>query len=370
MLKIYYDYQAMLGQKFGGVSRYCYELAVRIAKYGAEPVISCIHNHNYYFRDMLGFHDVDKIPQRLKNLEWKFFSCVNILKGLYDLRKPYDIIHPTYFNNYMLGHYKGKLIITVHDMMGELGYLGDVNSKYVKRHVTQKRNMINAADRIIVISECTKNALLKIYPDTAPEKISLVYQGGAFDSDRLVSGVDPMPEIKYILHVGRRGQYKNTDRFFEAMKIILSRHKNIHLLLAGTNDLSEYDLKILGGYSDRIHTKYLTDDELTGAYQNALCFVFPSLYEGFGAPVIEAMSCGCPVVLSRASVFPEIAGDAGEYFNPLEIDDIAEKIDRVISNENLRAQMRSFGFERAKIFTWDNTAENTFNVYKKALENF
>ena len=113
-----------------------------------------------------------------------------------------------------------------------------------------------------------------------------------------------------------------------------------------------------------------TDDKtLSYAYSKAKCFVFPSLYEGFGIPTLEAFSCGCPVILSSTSSFPEVGGDAVIYANPYDEEDMREKILAVISDENLRDTLINKGRERLKLFDWDKTVAETLKCYEKLLLN-
>ena len=111
---------------------------------------------------------------------------------------------------------------------------------------------------------------------------------------------------------------------------------------------------------------YVTNEQKRALMSGALVFVFPSLYDGFGLPVLEAMACGCPVITSNASSLPEVAGDAGILVNPLDIEQIASEIERVINSDSLRAELRKKGFEQSKLFSWDKTAEKTEEIYRIA----
>lgn len=111
----------------------------------------------------------------------------------------------------------------------------------------------------------------------------------------------------------------------------------------------------------------VSDEELAYIYSKAEMFVFPSLYEGFGIPIVEAMSCNCPVVLSNASCFPEIAGDAAVYFDPNKSEDMAEKIDEVLQSEKLKKKLIYKGKQRAKLFTWNKNAKAIYDIYKELI---
>ena len=133
--------------------------------------------------------------------------------------------------------------------------------------------------------------------------------------------------------------------------------------------LKSEELGAASSLSNRFIHANLSDDDLRQAYANAECFVFPSQYEGFGIPVLESFACNCPLVCSNASSLPEVAGDAAEYFDPLDADEMSAKILKVIEDETLRENLRAAGQERLKLFSWDKTAQETFDVYKRTLEN-
>ena len=174
---------------------------------------------------------------------------------------------------------------------------------------------------------------------------------------------------KYILFVGARGGYKNFTRFIEAMRKILDRRKDLHVFCAGGGAFNYEEQKNFGEYAGRIHQGGLSDLELADAYAGAECFVFPSEYEGFGIPILEAFACSCPVVCSEASCFPEVAGKSAEYFDPLNPDDMADKILGVLDDEALRKKLIVSGRGRLKIFDWDKTAAETLKCYKEAMKN-
>ena len=119
------------------------------------------------------------------------------------------------------------------------------------------------------------------------------------------------------------------------------------------------------GLEGAVSSRFVSDNQLAYLYQHALCFVFPSLYEGFGIPVLEAFASGCPVLLSNASCFPEVGGDAALYFDPYNPEEMAKTIENVVSDSNLRTQMIQRGHERVKAFSWDKTAAQTAEFYKK-----
>jgi glycosyltransferase involved in cell wall biosynthesis len=180
------------------------------------------------------------------------------------------------------------------------------------------------------------------------------------------------PPEKFIMYTGNAYEFKNLERLVGAFCILKEQHENLKLVFVGKR---KYHLKKLQRwakrqpcYDDIIFTGFIPDEELKWYYQNARAYVFPSLSEGFGLPGLEAMAHGCPVVSSNASCLPEVNGDAAEYFNPLDITDMAESIDKVISSEPVRKKLIEKGYENAKRFSWKRMANQTLQVYKDVLE--
>lgn len=352
-MRVYYDFQILASQKYGGISRYYFELYSRMKSLGVDAHISCMRSINYYFREQFKIHE----PIRNKYIR-KFFGIADKLNTLREMRNS-DIIHPTYYACYMLGRHKGKLVVTVYDMIHEK-FGGD------KPTIDGKRRMLHAADSIIAISESTKNDVLELYPDIDPAKISVIYLGSSMPELQSV-GKNPIGR-SYVLFVGNRGWYKNFTRFAEAMRPILETHPELCVFCAGGGKLTDDELGTAKSLNSRFIQANLNDEELRQAYANAECFVFPSQYEGFGIPVLEAFACNCPLVCSNSSSLPEVAGNSAEYFDPLNTEEMTAKILRVIDDEDLREKLRASGRERLQLFNWDKTAEETLKCYQSTIE--
>ncbi len=236
---------------------------------------------------------------------------------------------------------------------------------------------IRRASKIITISKSTKSDIIKAYSiDTS--KVEVIYPGIKSEFQNSKSEINlkfKMQNSKsfkekfgiegeYILFVGTLQPRKNIANLIEAFSII--ENKNIKLVIVGKrgwmyedilNSPKKYEI------SDRV--KFLndvTDEDLPNFYKNAICFILPSLYEGFGLPVLEAMKYGCPVLTSNISSLPEVGGDAALYFDPQSTQDIAEKIDKVVSDEKLRSEMIKKGYEQVKKFSWEKTAKETLKI--------
>lgn len=162
----------------------------------------------------------------------------------------------------------------------------------------------------------------------------------------------------------------------------MSPNKNFKSIVSAIKLLGNvnYQIVVAGGTNPRVFNKsealppninyigYIQDEQLLALYRHAACFIFPSLYEGFGLPPLEAMACGCPVVVSNVASLPEVCGDAALYCNPYDPQDIADKIRRIVTDQDLREQLRQKGFERVKQFSWERCAEETIKVIQEVLE--
>lgn len=359
-MKVYYDYQIFISQKYGGVSRYFYELINRLEQTDSfKANIGCKHNVNYYFAERLG-----SCHKELSYKEFKIWSFINHFFALNDLKKDYDIFHPTFNDPYFIGKHKGKLVITVHDMIHEI-YCDKYPENLSKKDIEIKKACIYAADHIIAISENTKKDIVHFYPDIDEEKISVIYHG----MDNKTGSVeynDSLPK-RFVLFVGQRRNYKNYENFMKAMRAIMESDSDLHIILAGAGPLTANEKELTSGFEERVLQYSCDDTLLSQLYSQALAFVFPSMYEGFGIPTLEAFSHGCPAIISNTSSMPEVGGEAAEYFNPEDSSEIADAIRKVIYDDKLRNSMKELGYKQLQKFSWDITASKTLDVYKKVL---
>ena len=186
---------------------------------------------------------------------------------------------------------------------------------------------------------------------------------------------DPVYQIlstKYLLYTGVWREHKNLKRLMEAFLAFAKENQNINLVITGKYDplyAEIINMPEQARLQDRVHfVGHVSEGEIIALYQNALAFVFPSLYEGFGLPPLEAMACGVPVVCSNTSSLPEVCGDAALYFDPLSLTDIREKIERITSDEDLRSELIHKGLGNIRRFSWRMMTERTLEIYKQALD--
>ncbi len=363
--RVLFDYQTFHIQRFGGISRYFCEIIARMG--GVKSKVAIGFSMNKYLSSLpdVRFTSVPKRP--FKILEG-VFRTLNRRKSLKALKRgDYDIFHPTYYDPYFLPALVGKpFVLTIHDMTHER-YPQFFSPK--DPTPVHKRLLAEKATRIIAISECTKRDIIE-FLGVDEEKIDVIYHGLTPSSPTECAGETTveLPD-NYILYVGERRGYKNFDRTVEAFCKVIEKHPQLHLVFTGRPlSKSEQERFTALHIIDRVRVMSdISDATLALLYHRARLFVYPSLYEGFGIPILEAFSQRCPVVLSKASCFPEVAGSSAEYFSPESTEELCQAMLNVLDDEARRNELIESGLERLKHFTWDETARQTQDCYLKAL---
>jgi glycosyltransferase involved in cell wall biosynthesis len=203
---------------------------------------------------------------------------------------------------------------------------------------------------VITISEHARAVLIDRH-DLAPERVRAIHL--AVDHDVFTPSGPPRGD--YLLYPARPWPHKNHARLYEAFALLRREHPELRLVLTGEGDY--------GALPEGVEARgRVTEAELVALYQRAAALVFPSLYEGFGMPVIEAMACGCPVACANTTSLPEVAGDAARLFDPRDVEDIARAVDEVLRAQHLWAER---GIARARLFTWDACARAHDEVYRE-----
>mgnify|MGYP001378185167 CR=1 FL=1 len=352
---IIYDYQIFLKQKYGGPSKYFVELNKNINKKNFSNKIVAPFHVNRHLRDSEfnrgNFFFYKKF--NLNNFLSKY-NQYNTLKLLKNLHNP--IIHSTYYNLKYLRDIKCKKIVTVYDLIHEKLYpekkLNDDDNK---------KNAIMDADFFICISKNTQKDLIEIY-NVEPQKTKVIYLSSSL----------PKKEIKvkknkdYLLFVGNRSGYKNSEFILRALAKYEKFKKNFDLYFFGGPKFTKDEINMLNDIEIFNNTKHLGNDEkkLKSLYKNALCLIYPSLYEGFGIPLLEAMECGCPILCCNTPALKEIGQDAVEYFQQNNEDSFIESLEKIIYSKDLINKIKKSGFQRRSHFSWEKCAEETEQIYK------
>ena len=316
---IRYDYQIFSMQDYGGISRYFSQLIRRISMLpDVTAGLNIFFSHNHYLKGLKdcphkrwlenrSFPGVDLLIRILKKMN-KVYNLAEVKRG------DFTIYHPTYYNTEFLPFIgKKPFVLTVYDMVHEL-YPHMFKNKDIAE---QKKALINKASKVIAISKNTRKDIVRFYP-VAADKIDVVHLSHSLEPDVPCETKMILPE-KYILFVGNRNTYKNFTFFIQSIAQLLVDDNGLSVVCAGGEPFSAQELNFFRGLDLLNRVNYVpiqNDNELVHVYTHALFFVFPSLYEGFGIPVLESFACGCPVLASNTSSLPEVGGDAARYVDP------------------------------------------------------
>lgn len=289
-----------------------------------------------------------------------------------------DVFHgPAHF---VMPTVTGKAVVTVHDIdfLTIPEYLDPAWVKYKEKYT---RLSFKRASRIIAVSDYMKKEIVRHF-GVPEEKIHVIYHGvsryfrGAKDSKQQIRGVLEKLGVvaPYILFVGTFHKNKNIIRLLKAFKRFKQSSELPHrlVLAGGTGQSYDEAVRTLAELKMRDYVSllgFVAENDLPAVYTGADLFVLPSLFEGFGMPVVEAMSCGVPVIASNVTSIPEVVGDAGLLFDPYSDEEMAAAMEKVLRDRGFHAILREKGLNRAKQFTWEKAALQTLDVYKAALHS-
>ena len=300
--------------------------------------------------------------------EFTFAEQIGLLKQIKSL-KP-DLVHFTMVQQPVL--YRGKVVTTMQDLTtvrfrnpsknAIVFTIKQIVYKWVNKKVAKE------SVNLITPTEFVKKDVVD-YTHVSPDKIMVTYEA----ADKITDAPEPVSGLEnqqFIMYIGRPMPHKNLGRLVEAFKILKQKYPALKLVLAGKKDglyerieraVKEDELK------DVLFTGFVTEGQLRWLYEHTAAYIFPSLSEGFGLPGLEALVTGAPVVSSNATCLPEVYGDSVLYFDPLNTQDMADKIARVLSDVNLVADLRQKGLKQVQKYSWQRMAEQTLEVYKNTL---
>lgn len=316
-----------------------------------------------------------KTPYRWYTVSEQLFMPVHIA------RARVDVMHFPHFNVPLL--YRGPFIVTIHDLiilhfaterattLGPLLY-------WFKHQAGQlvMRNAVKRARHILTVSEFSKKDIVEYY-GINPDQVTVTYEAAEMPQSLQYSDTDQQSILKkyaiygqYVLYIGNAYPHKNLEVMIEAASQYKKTHgTHLKFVFVGKSDYFYERLKHLAWARNvddiTVFTGFVPDADLPVLYHNAVAYLFPSAYEGFGLPPLEAMAVGTPVISSNASCLPEILGDAALYFDPHDISGILDAIHRVMNSSEQRELLIARGLRRARQFSWQRMAEQTVSLYGK-----
>ena len=362
-LNVAYDYQIFGGQKYGGISRYFFELANHISQLDdvSASIVAPLYINSYLNTSNSNLNIIGRKVPIFKGA-WQFYRLYNALvsPSKIAMLAP-DIVHETYYSDRDSRRGTARTVLTVYDMIHELFPKSFRNSDNTS---ALKLRAIKRADHVICISKTTQQDLVN-HLNISIDKTSVIYLGVQLERSKVC--LKPIRKRPYLLYVGSRGGYKNFQTTLEMYGTHSWVRDGYDLVFFGGGPLDANERVLLNklNLSDRqVRHETGGDAALVNLYENAAVFIYPSFYEGFGIPPLEAMSCRCPVVSSNAGAMPEILGDAAEFFDPFSASSMADAIERIVCNDQRKNTLIQLGLNRAAQFSWEKCAKDTLEVYQ------
>ena len=386
MIKVLYD-DGGFALPYGGVARYFTEMLKRFPK-DIDYKFGMVSTSNIYLQkppynmpppkqDVRGFINTTLKGRSFRGVSFVYEMLARLMPNKFPsgelankraLRQAFkdcdfDVFHLTIAHpvrdywSPIVG--KRPMVVTVYDLIPEI-----INKS--QRVANCRRQLLKDATHIISISEKTKIDMMRLY-GVPEEKIKVIHLG--FLKQENAAPIDPLIRSPYILFVGRRDGYKNFTFFVKAIAPLLKTTDLTLFCTGGQFCSSERALFNELGIADKVQQRFIEDEQMPTLFRNALVFVFPSIYEGFGLPILDAFSARCPVILSNCSCFPEVGGDAALYFDEGDSETLRSHIVALMNDDSLRKSFVEKGLARADHFTWEKCAERTAEVYRNVCRD-
>jgi glycosyltransferase involved in cell wall biosynthesis len=363
-LSVLFDPQIFLLQHHGGISKYFSEI-IRIFRenpsLGIIPIIEYKYVFSAHALESLSAFNV--MPLRRKVMAVAHLISLTLIRN--SVRSDFQLVHQTFYLPGFLGRHK-KLphVVTLHDMIPE-----NTGSKLRlwNPHFIKKKFLISA-DLLLSVSNSSTEDMRKKYRLTKP--VTTTYLGVSSDFQPNPTNLNAFPE-PYFLFVGKRGGYKNFATALGAFSKIARTHKSVSFRLVGGGKLSFAERKLVMklGVSARVEQLQVSSSDLPRLYSNAIALLYPSKYEGFGLPLVEAMASGIPILASDTPINREICENAGVFFDPENQDQLFSYMQLLLTKPNVFSDKVELGLERASEFTWYKCAEKTALAYRSLLQN-
>ena len=361
-MKIAYNSSIFFTQKYGGISRYfCSIINEFINDKKIIKVFSPIYENNYLLdlsnKYKKGFYIPRyPVPDLLKNI-------IDHISFTQIENSNFDIIHDTYYSENIFNYKNKKKVITVYDLIHE-----KFPQLYNNKDLEKKKKVIQGSDAIICISQNTKDDLIKYY-NVDEKKINVIYLGCNHVSINLSSKNLFNYDIprNFIFFVGSRLKYKNFELLIKSYCMSKKLKNDFNIVCFGGGKFTKNEREFFNEFNiqEKLFHFEGNDDLLSFLYSQAKLFVFPSQYEGFGIPLLEAMSIGCPVLASNTNIFKEICKDGVHYFSNNNVNDLFEKLEQLLYSKIDLLSKNKLALSISRTFNWKKCAVETYNVYNK-----
>lgn len=369
-IRVGFDDQIFVAQARGGISKYFVELVSRLPKYGIEPVILSKRTRNLHLAEsgLVPSYGPDTLlKDKMRGYSWRATGFPRT--QIRPRKAQIDLLHFTFTLGPYLRTWRGPSVVTVFDMIPEVypEYFPMGNPHFAKKRFCDQ------VDRIISISKSTTNDMLRLFGGQLSSK-TVEIPFGVGEQFLLPRLSRPKNELelpdKYLLFVGVRRGYKHFDDALEAFHRLAQQDPQLHLVVVGGGPFAPAEEESIRSLklSNRIVKIAPEDSQMPEVYRRAQVFVFPSVYEGFGLPTLEALASGTPTVLADASCSREVGGDIAQYFSPGDIDQLVTVIAAAMTPES-KNKVKSQGLRRAESFSWDSVARETAGVYRELLDS-
>lgn len=353
-MKILFDHQ-LFYNRYGGASKYFVMLMNSMPREYWETTALFPLNEYAKEKSLMRTYPV-MFRGQIRISEWINKRYTN----WYLNNKSFDVFHQTNFGTYCLKALKNKPMVTTFHDINLSTFLPQPSM------VEKQKKSLQRADAIICVSDNTRQDMLKMF-NVDESKVHVIHHGIEIP-DLSSLPLEHLIENPYILYVGVRLEYKNFQRLIKAFSIIRTWFPDIKLVCTSFAFNSE-EIELFRKLSILNNVVHIpaTESQMLQLYRDALFFIYPSIYEGFGMPILEAWACKCPVLLANASCFPEIARDGGLYFDPLSVDDIANTMRKAIEDSTLRKGLVDKGNKLVKTYSWEKCALQHIQVYQSLL---
>lgn len=368
-VRILFDHQVFSLQNYGGITAYYERLIPGLNNYDIQSNVSLLISSNYQISRIKEHVFLDLSEKFVRKfLKYIYFLINSIYTIILINFSEYDIYHATYYETFFL-RYLGnrKLVLTIYDCTYEES---GVDQKWSNRIIVNRKKLINRADVIIAISNEVKNDILKYYKIPS-RKIKVVYLFSPLGKNSIRGDRKLLKSKRFVLYVGTREFNKNFGRFLEAFGKVNAEFPDISLTCLGGGAITtseKFLIERLGLSDDVEHIPIKTDQDTINFFHGALMFVYPSLKEGFGIPILNAFVCGCPVVASDIPVFREVANTSFLSFDPLSVDNMYYSMRKVVLGDAIVQNNIISGYKCVKKYSADRMTRETAKIYKSLLD--